>query len=68
MPLKWDSRIGMDIAETYHYNDQTWDSIKFMLIKEKARIFSAMTLVDTTFFFSFNNIVSNFDIIRKLWL
>ena len=27
-----------------------------------------MTLVDTTFFFSFNNVVSTFDIIKKLWL
>lgn len=58
----------MDIADSYDYSDEKWDFVNYILIREKVKIFTGMTLVNTTFMVAYNNIVSTFDIFKKIWI
>ncbi|CDW75557.1 wd-40 repeat protein [Stylonychia lemnae] len=68
LDVKWDSRIGVDIANESSYTDKLWAKISEQQIKQYLKLYGAFTLINTTFLVAYNNIVSTFDVIKKLWL
>lgn len=68
LDVKWDSRIGIDVAEDSEYSDEAWHHIQNTTIKLYVKVFTATTLINTTLLIAYNNVVSSFDIIKKLWL
>jgi len=67
LDVKWDSRIGIDVAETIDYTEEYWQNIQNASIKNFVKVFTATTMINTTFLIAYNNVVSSFDIIKKLW-
>ena len=66
--IKWDSRIGIDVADEIAFKEESWFKMQLTQIKNFVKVFQATTLINTTFLIAYNNVVSSFDIIKKLWL
>lgn len=66
--IKWDSRIGIEVADTFTTSDEHWRKIMNDNIRNYVKFYSGIALVHTTFFVCYGQIVSTFDIIKKLWV
>jgi hypothetical protein len=60
-------RIGESVGETINLNPHKWDHVNFDKIRNHARIFSAITLININFFVAFNKVVAINDVVGKSW-
>eukprot|EP00347_Sterkiella_histriomuscorum_P010355 403376619 len=63
-----DTRVGVDVATNYLYEDPYWHSRQYGLIKDHVRIFTGYTLANIQFFVSYLNFVSVYDVITKQFI
>ena len=56
-------RIGESVGDTIKLDPTKWDHINFDKIRNHARIFSAITLININFFIAFNKIVAVSDVV-----
>jgi len=63
--LKNDIRVGTDVAINFTFIENYWDSRKYNLCKEHVKLFTSFTLANTSFFVSYLNFVSVYDVITK---
>ena len=60
--------MGLEVAETFEFDELFWFNVHNTQVKDYLKLFHAFTIVDTSFFVCFNNVVSTFDIIKKMWV
>lgn len=60
-------RIGETVGETIKLDPSKWDHVNFDKIRNHARIFSAITLININFFIAFNKVVAISDVVTKEW-
>lgn len=60
-------RIGESVGETIKLDPTKWDHINFDKIRNHARIFSAITLININFFVAFNKVVAVNDVVTTTW-
>ena len=60
-------RIGESVGQQRELDPQKWHFIVYDLIRNHARIYTAITLVNVNFFVAFNQVVAVYDVVRKEW-
>ncbi len=60
-------RIGETVGEIIKLDPTKWDHVIFDKIRNHARIFSAITLININFFVAFNKIVAINEVVTKEW-
>jgi hypothetical protein len=60
-------RIGESVGVERDLDPQKWHFIMYDLIRNHARIYTAITLVNVNFFVAFNKVVAIYDVVRKEW-
>lgn len=60
-------RIGETVGEIIKLDPSKWDHVNFDKIRNHARIFSAITLININFFVAFNKVVAISDVVTKEW-
>ncbi|TNV87473.1 hypothetical protein FGO68_gene17665 [Halteria grandinella] len=60
-------RIGESVGTPRELDPHKWHFIIYDLIRNHARIYTAMTLVNVNFFVAFNQVVAVYDVVRKEW-
>lgn len=60
-------RIGESVGVEKDLDPEKWHMVMYDLIRNHARIFTAITLVNVNFFVAFNNVVAIYDVVRKQW-
>jgi hypothetical protein len=65
---KHDIRVGVDVAEEKTITENEWNDIFYGTIKGCCRFFTSYVLINTSFFVAHQNIVSLFDIIKKVYI
>jgi hypothetical protein len=60
-------RIGESVGIDRKLDANKWHFIIYDLIRNHARIYTAITLVNTNFFVAFNKVVVIYDVVRKEW-
>jgi len=63
--LKNEQRVGPDVGVSYLFEQPYWDARKYNLCKEHVKLFTSFTLSNTSFFVSYLNFVSVYDVISK---
>lgn len=63
-----DIRVGLDVANNYLYTEAYWTARKYNLIKDHVKLFTSFTLSNTSFFVSYLNFVSIYDVISKTFI
>lgn len=63
--LEHDTRIGLDVATSYLYEDPYWNGRKYSKIKNHCKLFTSYTLANIQFLVSYLNFVSIYDVITK---
>jgi hypothetical protein len=57
----------VDVGVNVKFKIDKWYQIMYDLIRYNVKLFTAITLINTNFFVSYNNVVSIYDIVRKEW-
>jgi hypothetical protein len=66
---KWDTRVGLEVAEDYKPKDPTdYKRVFHRMICNHFKFYPSYILINTTFFLAHGNIISVFDIIKKEWI
>ena len=60
-------RIGESVSVEKQLDANKWHFVIYDLIRNHARIYTAITLVNVNFFVAFNNVVAIYDVVRKEW-
>lgn len=60
-------RIGESVGVDQTFDVDKWILVTYDLIRNHARIYTAITLVNTNFFVAFNKVVAIYDVVRKTW-
>ena len=60
-------RIGETVGETRDLDPEKWDYVVFDKIRNYARIFSSITLININFFIAFNRVVCINDVVARTW-
>lgn len=60
-------RIGESVGVHKNLDALKWHFNIYDLVRNHARIYTAITLVNTNFFVAFNNVVAIYDVVKKQW-
>lgn len=66
--MSFDTRIGTDVADKFTYEEPYWHARQYNLIKDRVKLFTSFTLASTSFFVSYLNFVSIYDVIKKQFI
>ena len=60
-------RIGESVGVEIKLDSNKWHFVIYDLIRNHARIYTAITLINTNFFVAFNKVVAIYDVVTKEW-
>ena len=65
--LSSNQRIGVDVGRPCRFKNDKWNQYMYDLTRYKVRLFTSLTLINTSFFVSYNKVVSMYDVIHGEW-